>query len=505
MAAQDKVIGALHQGSRHRRVKCPFVATLHYAFQSRSKLHLVTDLVAPGGPLFATLARSSGPDSPALQEARGRFYAAEVVLGLEHLHVNGLLHGNLKPNNVLLDSRTGHIVLTDFGCYAATGGGSSAKHIDCDVSRPPKLDHEARCYLAPEQRGNKQQQVTEAADWWGLGVLLAQLLGGQLPYDTAQLAALRKGHQQLPRLAGHLSSAATSLVHSLLRLVAHDRLGAGAGSSGAQAVRSHPFWQPIDWGRVLARQVEPPPVCGGDFASWENQQFQNSLSKHVLEPRLRHDRRASLGSSSFASSNAPTSSSRHDVAAVSVDRAGNFSRRQDDIVMHSVSGRSAPRCSDAKIDPRRVFLGGLRGLNRQQLTSVLLAEYGPLASELELKMAPDGKVPRGFGFATFVYPEHAAALCDDQILWVGHHRVEAKPCLPPAHVGTNSMTLNPRRLSNHSAHVTDRIDRHDGETNSLRGIDDNYNGSHSSYGGHRSHSYSSDGDDHGYIVQSRYY
>lgn len=143
------MIGALTGSGRYRRVKCPFVARLHFAFQSRTKLHLVTDFVK-GRPLFETLAvqrtpkapkgpqrplalasvplalgfghfhphslaamligqraavsqAQSRPAGPVQREARARFYAAEVVLALEHLHTNGVLHINLKPSNVLLD------------------------------------------------------------------------------------------------------------------------------------------------------------------------------------------------------------------------------------------------------------------------------------------------------------------------------------------------------------------------------------------------------------------
>jgi len=89
-------------------VNHPFVVKLHYAFQSTENLYFVTDFLN-GGELFFHLCNEIR-----FSEDRARFYAAEMVLALEHLHSNGIIYRDLKPENVLLDSE-GHLKLTDFG------------------------------------------------------------------------------------------------------------------------------------------------------------------------------------------------------------------------------------------------------------------------------------------------------------------------------------------------------------------------------------------------------
>ena len=97
-------LGTLSQGNSLWRVRCPFVVRLHYAFESRSCIHVVVDYVQ-GGQLMYHL-RKRFPSGCA--ERQARFHVAEMILALEHLHAHGVVHGDLKPENVLIDPR-GHV------------------------------------------------------------------------------------------------------------------------------------------------------------------------------------------------------------------------------------------------------------------------------------------------------------------------------------------------------------------------------------------------------------
>lgn len=83
----------------------PFVVKLHFAFQTPALLYFVMDYL-PGGNLAAQIKK--------LTLATAKFYLSEILLALEHLHNNGVIYRDLKPENVLIDS-TGHIKLADFG------------------------------------------------------------------------------------------------------------------------------------------------------------------------------------------------------------------------------------------------------------------------------------------------------------------------------------------------------------------------------------------------------
>ncbi|XP_031355974.1 ribosomal protein S6 kinase alpha-5-like isoform X2 [Photinus pyralis] len=86
----------------------PFLVTLHYAFQTDAKLHLILDYVA-GGELFTHLYQREH-----FTESEVRIYIGEIILALEHLHKLGIIYRDIKLENILVDE-CGHIVLTDFG------------------------------------------------------------------------------------------------------------------------------------------------------------------------------------------------------------------------------------------------------------------------------------------------------------------------------------------------------------------------------------------------------
>ena len=73
----------------------PFILGLECAFQSASKLHFVTEYV-PGGMLFNHLRKQE-----MFSEKMARFYAAETLLALEHLHSQHVLYRDLKPDSMV--------------------------------------------------------------------------------------------------------------------------------------------------------------------------------------------------------------------------------------------------------------------------------------------------------------------------------------------------------------------------------------------------------------------
>jgi tRNA A-37 threonylcarbamoyl transferase component Bud32 len=101
----------------------------------------------------------------------------KIARAVQHAHEQGVLHRDLKPANVLLDTGDEPRVC-DFGL---------AKVQDSDVELTQTGQFLGTpAYAAPEQAARHAQDVTPAADVWGLGVLLYQLLTGQRPFNSTE-------------------------------------------------------------------------------------------------------------------------------------------------------------------------------------------------------------------------------------------------------------------------------------------------------------------------------
>eukprot|EP00899_Mesostigma_viride_P025847 jgi/Mesvir1/6447/Mv19526-RA.2 len=146
-----------------KAVRHPYIVTLRYSFQSPSKLYLILDFIN-GGHLFFQLYQQG-----TFSEELARFYTAEIVLAVQHLHALDIIHRDLKPENILLDHE-GHLKVTDFGVAKPAMSDDA-----CTNSMAGTME-----YMAPEillDKGHGKQ-----ADWWSVGVLLFEMLTGAPPF-----------------------------------------------------------------------------------------------------------------------------------------------------------------------------------------------------------------------------------------------------------------------------------------------------------------------------------
>ncbi|XP_006871484.1 PREDICTED: RAC-beta serine/threonine-protein kinase isoform X3 [Chrysochloris asiatica] len=193
--AKDEVAHTVTESRVLQNTRHPFLTALKYAFQTHDRLCFVMEY-ANGGELFFHLSRER-----VFTEDRARFYGAEIVSALEYLHSRDVVYRDIK---VLEDN--------DYG---------------------------------------------RAVDWWGLGVVMYEMMCGRLPFynqDHERLFELILMEEiRFPRT---LSPEAKSLLAGLLKKDPKQRLG--GGPSDAKEVMEHSFFLSINWQDVVQKKLLPP-------------------------------------------------------------------------------------------------------------------------------------------------------------------------------------------------------------------------------------------------------
>ncbi|OWZ33134.1 non-specific serine/threonine protein kinase [Cryptococcus neoformans c45] len=237
IVSRSEVTHTLAERTVLAQVNCPFIVPLKFSFQSKEKLYLVLAFIN-GGELFHHLQREGK-----FNETRSRFYSAQLLLALEHLHSFNVIYRDLKPENILLDY-AGNIALCDFGLCKLNMSNSDTTNTFCGTPE----------YLAPELLSG--HGYTKCVDWWTLGVLLYEMLTGLPPfYDENTNEMYRKILTEPLRFPDGVRSEARSLLTGLLNRDPRQRLGV----NGAQDIKNHPFFaKHINFTKLWNKQIQPP-------------------------------------------------------------------------------------------------------------------------------------------------------------------------------------------------------------------------------------------------------
>uniref|UniRef100_A0A669EMK5 non-specific serine/threonine protein kinase n=1 Tax=Oreochromis niloticus TaxID=8128 RepID=A0A669EMK5_ORENI len=230
----------------------PWVVQLCCAFQDDRHLYMVMEFM-PGGDLVTLTMNYDIPEEWA------RFYTAEVVLGLDAIHLMGFIHRDIKPDNMLLDQH-GHLKLADFGTCMKMGSTGMVK-CDTAVGTPD--------YISPEvlQSQGGDGYYGRECDWWSVGVVLYELLVGETPFYAESLIGTYgkiMNHQNSLVFPDdvEMSQNAKDLICAFLT----DRK-VRLGRTGVDEIKCHPFFKNNQWTFDNIRDTVAPvvPELKGDL------------------------------------------------------------------------------------------------------------------------------------------------------------------------------------------------------------------------------------------------
>jgi PAS domain S-box-containing protein len=153
--------------------------------------------------------------------------AISLAGALRRVHERGLIHKDVKPANILVDSASGRVWLTGFGI-------ASRLPRERQAPAPPEVIAGTLAYMAPEQTGRMNRSVDSRSDLYALGVTFYEMLTGQLPFtaaDPMEWVHCHIARQPAPpneRIAG-VPGPLSAIVMKLLAKTAEERYQTAAG------------------------------------------------------------------------------------------------------------------------------------------------------------------------------------------------------------------------------------------------------------------------------------
>ncbi|CAN4075393.1 unnamed protein product [Withania somnifera] len=352
LASRNKLLRAQTEREILGLLDHPFLPTLYSHFETDKFYCLVMEFCS-GGNLHTV--RQKQPNKHFTEEA-SRFYASEVLLALEYLHMLGIVYRDLKPENVLVRDE-GHIMLSDFDLSlrcsvnptlvkssSVHGGGgnlsSGSGFLDDDNAvqsciqpstffprsiLPTKKNRKSKSdfglfvggslpelmaeptnvrsmsfvgtheYLAPEIiRGEGHGS---AVDWWTFGIFLYELLHGKTPFKGSgnrdTLFNVVGQPLRFPETP-QVSAIARDLIRGLLVKEPHKRI---AYKRGATEIKQHPFFEGVNW--ALVRSAIPPSIPEPvDFSQYASKEASAHHSDRKMPDTESHDKSKNIFSDS---------------------------------------------------------------------------------------------------------------------------------------------------------------------------------------------------------------
>ncbi|KAL1129164.1 hypothetical protein AAG570_013695, partial [Ranatra chinensis] len=230
--------------------RVPFFVELYCTFQDADRLYFVLSY-AKNGELLPYINKVGAFDVKC-----SRFYAAEILVAVEHLHRLNIIHRDLKPENILLDENM-HILITDFGSAKILGNESSSGGVSGEEARRRNSFVGTAQYVSPELLTDKR--ALPASDLWALGCIIYQMISGLPPFRSrSEYAIFQKIIKLEYEFPDGFCPKAKDLVQKLLVLNPKERLGSNDSGGKYMSIRNHEFFNGIDWDNLPT--TSPPAI-----------------------------------------------------------------------------------------------------------------------------------------------------------------------------------------------------------------------------------------------------
>ncbi|KAG8913153.1 Serine/threonine kinase [Tulasnella sp. 408] len=240
-------------------------------FLTETRVYFAMEYVS-GGDLMHQIQRKQ------LSLLQAKFYAQEILLALEYLHSQGIVHRNLTLEHILVAS-DGHVKVTGYSVCKEEMWHGSTTGTFCGTSE----------FMAPEIL--LEQKYGRAVDWWAFGVLVYQMLLGESPFrgddEDEIFDAILEDEPLYP---------ITMPRDALLTRDPNRRLG--SGKSDAEEIKQHHFFKDTSWDDVLNKRI-PPPYLPTITSPMDTSNFDTEITREQLTLNPTHGQLSAQDQAAF--------------------------------------------------------------------------------------------------------------------------------------------------------------------------------------------------------------
>ena len=259
-----------------------FLVNMHFSFQDNQYLYIILDLMK-GGDLRYYYKLSNSDDihnNKKFTEKECHFMVSNLILALEYIHKNNIVHCDIKPENIVIN-KNGYFCLTDFGI--------SINLKNEEKNKKNNYIEGSLGYMAPEIMF--QEKISFGVDYFSLGVVCYEMMMGRLPYFATGIEEIKKlilANQVTIKkfdISVGWSKEAADFINKLIQRKPYKRLG----YNNYEEIKNHIWLNNVDWKKIYLHEVKSPFVPDLNKKNFDNVYF-NEKKKEIEDSKLTMER-----------------------------------------------------------------------------------------------------------------------------------------------------------------------------------------------------------------------
>lgn len=231
-----------------------FISGIKFAFQTYESLYIITDYF-PGGDLRYRIKKSKKNQ---FSEKEVKFLICNILIALNTLKENNIIHKDLKPENLIFDKK-GYLHLCDFGLAKILPEHNLSEKKIYEKNKSGTIG-----YMAPEVLLHKSQSFQ--VDYFALGIITCELIFGKHPFysgtktkeDIKSIMVRKEINFEVNDLPNNTLFDNPKLFCDFVNKLLNRKKELRLGSKGINEIIEHPWLQEFDWGKLLSGEMSSP-------------------------------------------------------------------------------------------------------------------------------------------------------------------------------------------------------------------------------------------------------